>query len=99
MKTEVHHTEASIHTRIKWISDFKAQFPTRQRPSIFISISGYEELVLETYTDISRSHTIDLIAQCRAVGLDRLANDYEGSLGEITKKEQRLMYPISQDNL
>lgn len=78
------HTPESIHTRLKWSVDFDCEFHQ--------NISDWEDLIFQKSQKNTRKETIQLIKQCRVVGLFRMANDFEMSLGEITEKERKLIY-------
>lgn len=81
---QILHTTPSIHTRLKWSVDMKCSFEN--------SISKWEELILKKYDSPARQETIDLILQCRVVGLFMLANDFESSLGDVSESEVNKMY-------
>lgn len=84
MKDQILHTTQSIHTRLKWSIDLKCNFEQ--------NVNDLEVLISKKYSSLSRKEIIDLILQCRVVGLFRLANDFEVSLGECDKEELKKMY-------
>lgn len=81
---QIIHTTQSIHTRLKWSIDMKCSFEN--------SVSQWEILISKKYSSLTRKEIIDLIIQCRAVGLFRLANDFEISLGDVSESEVNKMY-------
>ena len=84
MKDSILNTQQSIHTRLKWSIDFNCEFDQK--------IVDWEYFILEYYAGISRTKIIDLVLQCRVVGLFTLANEIEASLGKTTDKENKLIY-------
>lgn len=68
----------SLSTRLYWLKELDEDYETD-------SVEFWETIALRIYENLNKKDFENLIRQCQVVGLMRLANDIEFSMGEIHK--------------
>lgn len=86
------NSDEARDTKMKWAIDYADKFNC-QRPSFFTSVTGWEGIVDKLHAEMeSRKDRLDLVKQCRVVGLMSKASELEQSISNLTEKELNDIY-------
>jgi len=82
MKDTISQCRQSLSILVKWLADTDGMV---YEPINLHDIIGYELVAMRAYSDLkTKKERLEFIKQCRVVGLNSLANDFEMSLGIAT---------------
>jgi hypothetical protein len=86
----INQCRQSLSILVKWLSDTDGLV---NEPKDLHDVESYELVALTAYSNLeSKKEREEMIHQCRIVGLNNLANDFENSLGIATLEgSQELM--------
>lgn len=86
------YNQQSLAIRNKWVTDIISQNPRAELPQIFESVPEWEGVVEQLYSTSTRAEQIQLVVQCKTIGLLSKANELEQSLGVCNQEELKKMY-------
>ncbi len=86
------YNQQSLSIRNKWVTDITSKNPRAELPVFFDNTEEWEDLVDRLYSAANRKEQIQLIVQCKTIGLFSKANELEASVGQLTEKESNLIY-------
>jgi len=78
MKDTISHCRQSLSILVKWLADTEGLVT---EPKDLFDVEAYEKVAMNLYEDMGKFEIQQLVRQCRIVGLNRLATDFELSIG------------------
>jgi len=89
MKDTISHCRQSLSILVMWLAEVDYTVP---EPKDLFDIEGYENVAKKIYSISDKKEIVELVNQCRIVGLKELASHFEMSLGIATLEgSQELM--------